>query len=199
MTQGNIAGDAGGLAAAITRQLDGGKLRKAAPVDKWEPEFCGDIDMEIRRDGAWYYQGTPIGRARLAQLFSTVLRKDEDGETYLVTPVEKLRIKVEDAPFLAVGMERDDADTLLIRTNMGDEVAVGDEHPLRFGIGDDDGGVKPYVLVRGRLEALFSRALTYDLMALGTEVEIDGRAMFAIRSGKSVFPVMEMAALEKQV
>lgn len=196
MTHGKIAGDAGGLASAITRQLDGGTLRKAAPVDKWEPDFCGDIDMEIRRDGTWYYQGTPIGRAALAQLFSTVLRKDEDGETYLVTPVEKLRIRVEDAPFIAVGMERDAQGRLSIRTNMGDVVEAGPGHPLRFAIADGDDGLKPYVLVRGRLEALFSRALTYDLMALGEEIEIEGKAMFAIRSGDAVFAVMEMAALE---
>ena len=202
MTQGNMAGDVGGLASAITRQLDGGKLRKPAPVDRWEPAFCGDIDMEIKADGTWFYQGSPIGRAAMAQLFSTVLRKDEDGETYLVTPVEKLRIRVEDAPFIAVGMEIEgegDSRTLVIRTNMGDVVKAGPDHPLRFAVGDDDGGLRPYVLVRGRLEALFSRALTYDLMPLGEEIDIDGRAMFAIRSGGMAFPVMEMAALEKRL
>ena len=202
MTQGNMAGDVGGLASAITRQLDGGKLRKPAPVDRWEPDFCGDIDMEIKADGTWFYQGSPIGRAAMAQLFSTVLRKDEDGETYLVTPVEKLRIRVEDAPFIAVGMEIEgegDSRTLVIRTNMGDVVKAGPDHPLRFAVGDDDGGLRPYVLVRGRLEALFSRALTYDLMALGEEIDIDGRAMFAIRAGGVAFPVMEMAELEKRL
>ncbi|WP_180900898.1 DUF1285 domain-containing protein [Martelella soudanensis] len=202
MTQGNIAGDAGGLASAITRQLDGGTLRKPAPVDAWEPAFCGDIDMEIRGDGAWLYQGSPIGRAALVQLFSTVLRKDEDGETYLVTPVEKLRIRVEDAPFIAVGMEVEgvgDSRTLVIRTNMGDLVEAGPDHPLRFDASGDDDGLKPYVLVRGRLEALFSRALTYDLMALGEEIEIEGRAMFAIRAGGAAFPVMDMAALEQRL
>ena len=202
MTQGNMAGDVGGLASAITRQLDGGKLRKPAPVDRWEPAFCGDIDMEIKADGTWFYQGSPIGRAAMAQLFSTVLRKDDDGETYLVTPVEKLRIRVEDAPFIAVGMEIEgegDSRTLVIRTNMGDVVKAGPDHPLRFAVGDDDGGLRPYVLVRGRLEALFSRALTYDLMALGEEIDIDGRAMFAIRAGGVAFPVMEMAELEKRL
>ena len=202
MTQGNMAGDVGGLASAITRQLDGGKLRKPAPVDRWEPDFCGDIDMEIKADGTWFYQGSPIGRAAMAQLFSTVLRKDEDGETYLVTPVEKLRIRVEDAPFIAVGMDIEgdgDSRTLVIRTNMGDVVEAGPDHPLRFAVDDDDDGMRPYVLVRGRLEALFSRALTYDLMALGEEIDIDGRAMFAIRSGGMAFPVMEMAALEKRL
>ena len=202
MTQGNMAGDVGGLASAITRQLDGGKLRKPAPVDRWEPDFCGDIDMEIKADGTWFYQGSPIGRAAMAQLFSTVLRKDEDGETYLVTPVEKLRIRVADAPFIAVGMEVEgegDSRTLVIRTNMGDVVEAGPDHPLRFAVGDGDDGLRPYVLVRGRLEALFSRALTYDLMALGEEIDIDGRAMFAIRAGGVAFPVMEMAELEKRL
>ncbi|MGV0909304.1 DUF1285 domain-containing protein [Martelella sp. FOR1707] len=202
MTQGNMAGDVGGLASAITRQLDGGKLRKPAPVDRWEPDFCGEIDMEIKADGTWFYQGSPIGRAAMAQLFSTVLRKDEDGETYLVTPVEKLRIRVEDAPFIAVGMEIEgegDSRTLVIRTNMGDVVKAGPDHPLRFAVGDGDDGLRPYVLVRGRLEALFSRALTYDLMALGEEIEIDGKAMFAIRAGGMAFPVMAMAELEKRL
>jgi hypothetical protein len=130
------------------------------------------------------------------------LRKDEDGETYLVTPVEKLRIRVEDAPFLAVGMDIEgegDSRTLVIRTNMGDVVEAGPDHLLRFAVDDDDDGLRPYVLVRGRLEALFSRALTYDLMALGEEIDINGRAMFAIRSGGMAFPVMEMAALEKRL
>lgn len=202
MTQGNMAGDVGGLASAITRQLDGGKLRKPAPVDRWEPDFCGDIDMEIKADGTWFYKGSPIGRAAMAQLFSTVLRKDEDGATYLVTPVEKLRIRVEDAPFIAVGMETEgegDSRTLVIRTNMGDVVKVGPDHPLRFAVGDGDDGLRPYVLVRGRLEALFSRALTYDLMALGEEIEIDGKAMFAIRAGGAAYPVMAMAELEKRL
>ncbi|MAM11278.1 MAG: hypothetical protein CML23_12615 [Rhizobiaceae bacterium] len=191
--------DPSGLAAAIARQLEGGGKRAPAPVEKWDPPFCGDLDMEIRRDGAWFYQGTPIGRAALAQLFSTVLRKDEDGETYLVTPVEKVRIRVEDAAFVAVAMAlsgKDGERVVSVRTNMGEVVEIGATHPLRFEISGENAELKPYVLVRGRLEALFSRALTYDLVELGEEAEVEGKAMFVIRSGAMLFPVMEMAMLE---
>nr|WP_272212117.1 DUF1285 domain-containing protein [Marinicella sp. W31]MDC2878021.1 DUF1285 domain-containing protein [Marinicella sp. W31] len=192
--------DAQGLASAIARQLEGGGKRGPAPVEKWDPAFCGDLDIEIRRDGTWFYCGTAIGRAALAHLFSTVLRKDADGETYLVTPVEKIRIRVEDAPFVAVAMDisgEGDQKILSVRTNMGDVVEIGGDHPLRFEISGENAELKPYVLVRGRLEALFSRALTYDLVEFGEEVVIEGEAMFAIRSCGQLFPVMEMAKLEK--
>nr|WP_244464842.1 DUF1285 domain-containing protein [Martelella endophytica] len=190
--------DAAGLAAAIARQFDGGDAgaRGPAPVERWNPPFCGDIDMEIRRDGSWFYGGTPIGRPALVRLFSTVLRRDEDGRTYLVTPVEKVGIRVEDAPFLAVGMEKsgpEEAPVITVRTNLGDVATIDSSHLLRF---DTDDGLKPYVLIRGRLEALFSRALTYDLMALGETAEIAGEDMFVIRSSGETFPVMPMAKLE---
>ena len=196
--------DAAGLASSIARQFDdaGQKTRGPAPVEQWNPPFCGDLDMEIRRDGSWFYMGTPIGRAPLVRLFSTVLRKDEDGETYLVTPVEKVRIRVEDAPFLAVGMETEgegERRTLVIRTNLGDHVTVDADHPLRFAVTGANAELKPYVLVRGRLEALFSRALTYDLMALGETADVAGEEMFVIRSGGVNFPVMTMAALETRL
>ncbi len=196
---GPSTGDASGLASAIARQLEGGGERAPAPVEKWDPPFCGDLDMEIRRDGTWFYQGTPIGRAALAHLFSTVLRKDEDGETYLVTPAEKVRIRVEDAPFVAVAMTvsgKGEQQVFSVRTNMGDVVKIGETHPLRFEISGENAELKPYVRVRGRLEALFSRALTYDLVALGEEADVGGMSMFVIRSGGVFFPVMEMAKLE---
>jgi hypothetical protein len=129
--------DAAGLAALISRAAGetGGKMRGLPPVDKWNPPFCGDIDMEIRADGTWFYMGTPIGRAPLVRLFSTVLRKDEDGNTYLVTPVEKVGIRVVDAPFVAVEMsmtQREGEQVLTFRTNVGDVVEAGTEHVLRF-------------------------------------------------------------------
>ncbi|TCT44897.1 DUF1285 domain-containing protein [Martelella mediterranea] len=194
--------DASGLAASIARQSGGEKAGKRgpAPVEKWDPAFCGDIDMEIRRDGTWFYCGTPIGRASLVQLFATVLRKDEDGETYLVTPVEKVRIRVEDAPFQAVGMTTEDHNgepVLAVSTNVGDTVSIDADHPLRFDVVGENAELKPYVLVRGRLEALFSRALTYDLMALGEAATIKGEEMFVIRSAGQVFPVMAMSQLEQ--
>jgi hypothetical protein len=196
------ATDAAGLAALIARAADqtaGGKPG-LPPVERWDPPFCGDLDMEIRADGTWFYMGTPIGRQPLVRLFSTVLRKDEDGRTYLVTPVEKVGIRVQDAPFLAVEMsvsEKDGQKTLVFRTNVGDVVEAGAEHSLRFEMADGNSELKPYLLVRGRLEALVSRAVMYDLVELGETIEMDGVAMFAIRSGGEVFPVMPAAELDR--
>lgn len=174
-------------------------LRALPPVEQWNPPFCGDIDMEIKADGRWFYQGTPILRAPLVRLFSTVLRCDEDGETYLVTPVEKLRIRVEDAPFLAVEMAvstKNDVEVLTFRTSLGDVVEAGPDHALHFKICGPDQQLKPYIHVRGRLNALLSRALTYDLLALGAIKEHEGEDMFVISSHGIVFPVMPAAALE---
>lgn len=194
-------GDAAGLAALISRAAGqtGDGAKGLPPVDRWNPPFCGDIDMEIRADGTWFYMGTPIGRQPLVRLFSTVLRKEEDGRTYLVTPVEKVGIRVADAPFIAVEMnvgERDGVQNLTFRTNVGDVVEAGPEHPLRFVIHGDNNELKPYLHVRGRLEALVSRAVMYDLVALGEEAEIDGVVMFAVRSAGMLFPVMPAAELE---
>lgn len=200
----NSAPDAAGLAAMISRAAEqsGGESRGLPPVDKWNPPFCGDLDMEIRADGTWFYMGTPIGRAPLVRLFSTVLRKDEDGRTYLVTPVEKVGIRVADAPFLAVEMQVSQsrgAPLLTFRTNVGDVVEVDADHPLRFETVGEERQLKPYVLVRGRLEALISRPVMYDLVALGKTIEIDGVEMFAVRSGAKVFPIMPAAELERLV
>jgi uncharacterized protein len=195
----------GGLEALIARahaDAQSGpatKERGIPPVERWNPDFCGDLDMEIKADGTWFYMGTPIGRKQLVRLFSTVLRKDDDGRTYLVTPVEKVGIRVEDAHFVAVEMEvsgEGDAQVLTFRTNVGDVVTADAQHPLRFVIERTSGGLKPYVLVRGRLEALIARAVMYDLVALGEEIEIDGVPTFAVRSGGVVFPIMASDALE---
>jgi hypothetical protein len=183
--------DARGLEALISRAARAGK--GLPPVHRWNPDFCGDLDMEIKRDGTWFYLGTPIGRMPLVQLFSTVLRKDEDGKTYLVTPVEKVGIRVEDAPFVAVEMNvsgAGDAQIITFRTNVGDVVEAGPEHPLRFVDEDATGGLKPYLLVRGRLEALVARPVMYELVNHGEEIEIDGKAMFAVRSGGEIYPIM---------
>lgn len=194
--------DAAGLAALISRasaQTSGGKPT-LPPVDRWEPPFCGDLDMEIRADGTWFYMGTPIGRQPLVRLFSTVLRKDEDGKTYLVTPVEKVGIRVQDAHFVAVEMsatENAGESVLTFRTNVGDVVEAGAAHPLRFEIVGENHELKPYLVVRGRLEALVSRALMYDLVALGEVVEIEGRAMFAVRSRGAIFPIMPADELDR--
>lgn len=193
--------DASGLAAMISRAAEqkDGKNRGLPPVDKWNPPFCGDLDMEIRADGTWFYMGTPIGRAPLVRLFSTVLRKDEDGRTYLVTPVEKVGIRVVDAPFLAVEMQVTEVDgrqVLTFRTNVGDVLEAGADHPIRFEIKGEGRELKPYLHVRGRLEALVTRAVMYDLVELGETIDIDGVPMFSIRSGSNAFPVMPEAELD---
>ncbi|MBB5702543.1 hypothetical protein FHS76_002427 [Ochrobactrum daejeonense] len=195
----------GGLEALIARAHADArsgpatKERGIPPVERWNPDFCGDLDMEIRADGTWFYMGTPIGRKQLVRLFSTVLRKDDDGRTYLVTPVEKVGIRVEDAHFIAVEMQvsgEAEKQSLTFRTNVGDVVEADAQHPLRFVIEKASGGLKPYLLVRGRLEALVGRSVMYDLVALGEEIEVDGVTMFAVRSGGAVFPVMPAEELE---
>ena len=162
--------------------------RKRPPVHLWNPPFCGDIDMRIARDGTWFYGGTPIGRAPLVQLFASVLRK-EDDRFVLVTPVEKVGITVEDAPFLAVEMQAVSGTSgpqLRFRTNVEDWVSVDADHPLRFEPGEA-GGLKPYVRVRDDLWALVKRALFYDLVDCGEVRAIDGTAMFGVASGGAFF------------
>jgi uncharacterized protein len=186
------------LADMISRARPLGK--GLPPVEKWEPPFCGDIDMEIKRDGTWSYLGTPIGRPAMVELFSSVLRKDADGKTYLVTPVEKLGIRIEDAHFVGVELDvagQGESQVLTLRTHVGDVVEIGPEHAMRFEIERQHNGVKPYVHVRGRLEALASRPVMHQLMALGEEIKIDGRTMFAIRSRGAVFPVMPVSQLSE--
>jgi uncharacterized protein len=154
-------------------------LKGPPPVELWNPPYCGDIGMSIRRDGTWFYQGSPIGRVALVKLFASVLRKDEDGKTYLVTPAEKVDVVVEDAPFLAVEMARQgggQSQTLTFRTNVDDIVIVDEAHPLRFEVEEPDGGLKPYVRVRGRLEALVTRSVYADLVALAEPKEGQGES-----------------------
>ena len=144
----------------------------AAPVESWNPPYCGDIGLEIHANGAWAYRGSVIARPALVKLFARVLRRDADGRTYLVTPAEKVDVTVADAPFLAVEMavQADGrGQEITFRTNVDDLVPLGPEHPLRIAR-DAAGGLKPYVRVRGRLEALLTRALTYDLAELTVEV-----------------------------
>lgn len=203
-TRTETKSDPADLAAMISRaQADRNAGKDGLPpVERWNPDYCGDIDMEIRADGTWFYMGTPIGRPALVRLFSTVLRRDEDDKTYLITPVEKIGIRVVDAPFLAVEMtvsEEDGVQVLTFRTNVGDVVRAGPDNPLRFVTTGESDQLKPYILVRGRLEALVNRAVTYDLLALGEEIKIDGEAMYAIRSAGEVFPVMPMAELGADV
>ena len=163
--------DTGDALSRLTAALgDAGGGKGPPPVERWNPPFCGDLDMRIAADGTWFYMGTPIGRPKLVKLFASVLRKDPD-RFVLVTPVERVGITVEDAPFQAVEMAvsgEGDARNIAFRTGVDDLVQVGPDHPLRFEQ-DGDGGVKPYVLVRGGLWARVTRALTYDLIDLGED------------------------------
>jgi hypothetical protein len=143
--------------------------RGLPPVHLWEPDYCGDIGMKIARDGQWYYANSPIARKKLVRLFSTILRHDEDGEHYLVTPVEKIRVEVEDAPFIAALMSvrgAGRAQVLRFETNVGDFTEAGPDHLLRFEIDNKSGEPSPYVHVRARLEGLIARPVFYDLVEL---------------------------------
>ena len=151
------------LLAALKREAGSG--RGLPPVDKWDPAHCGDVGMEILADGTWKHEGARITREALVRLFASILRKDEDGETYLVTPVEKIIVRVEDAPFVAVRVDRHGEgaeQTLVFTTNVGDVVQAGPEHPLRVAM--NEGEPRPYVHVRGRLEARVLRAPFYELV-----------------------------------
>ncbi len=151
--------------AALAAQA--GRPAPERPVERWDPPHCGAIDMRIATDGTWHYRGSPIGREALVRLFASVLRREPAGEYVLVTPVEKVAIEVEDAPFVAVEMavegEGEDQ-SLTFRTNVGDIVTAGPDHKLRFEVEPGTGGLKPYVHVRGRLEALLARQLVIDLV-----------------------------------
>ena len=177
-----------GLAAAA--RSAGGERRKLPPVHLWNPEFCGDIDMRIAADGTWFYMGTPIGRPALVQLFSTILRKDPERYV-LVTPVERVGIRVDDAPFLGVELVKavdERGQVLRLRTNVEDWVEIDADHPLRFEEGASE-GLKPYVRVRDKLEALVKRALFYDLVDWGEVREIEGVEMFGVASAGEFFPM----------
>ena len=148
------------------------KRRGVAPVEKWNPDYCGEMDMRIAADGTWFHEGTPIGRKPLVRLFSTVLRKDEDGRHYLVTPVEKIGIEVEDAPFLAVEVAIDgegEEATLSFRTNVDDVVVADKDHPIRVELDPETLEPAPYVLVRGRLEAKIIRSVFYELVEIARD------------------------------
>jgi hypothetical protein len=155
------------------------------PVHLWNPPFCGDLDMRIAADGTWFYMKTPIGRLPLVKLFSSVLKREGD-KYFLVTPVEKVGITVDDAPFTAVEMKAEGeggARTLSFRTNVDEWVAAGRDHALRFEPEEETGGLKPYLHVRRDLWALVTRALFYDLVELGEERDVEGQRMFGVSSG----------------
>ena len=180
-----------------------GEARRAGvkgppPVHLWNPPFCGDLDMRIAADGTWYYLETPIGRPALVRLFASVIKREAD-RYFLVTPVEKCGITVDDAPFLAVEMRVEDAGphrVLQFRTNVDDWVACGPGHALRFEPEAETGGLKPYIHVRRDLWAKVTRALFYDLVELGEEREIGGRRMFGVASGGEFYVMAPAESLK---
>jgi hypothetical protein len=183
-----------GIAGAARREGEKGP----PPVHLWNPPFCGNLDMRIAADGTWFYLGTPIGRPALVKLFASVLKRE--GEDYfLVTPVEKVGITVDDAPFLAVEMTVSQSagkPILTFRTNVDDHVTCEAEHPLRFEPEPETGGLKPYLHVRRNLWAKVTRALFYDLVTRGEERDIDGRRMFGVASGTDFFVMADANSLK---
>ncbi len=182
------------LLKGIEQQVWARKKRGPAPVEKWEPAFCGDIDMRIARDGTWFYMGSPIGRIGMVQMFASVLRRDADGKYFLVTPVEKVGIQVDDAPFVAVEMKcegKGREQVLSFRTSVDDWTTASATHPLRVTLAAETLEPSPYVLVRGRLEALINRAIFYDLVELCVDEMREGKRMFGAWSSGVFFPFMD--------
>ena len=185
----------GGL-EAIAAELP--RAKGLPPVERWNPPFCGDIDMKIATDGTWYYQKTPIGRLPLVKLFASVLKREGD-KYFLVTPVEKVGIVVEDVPFLAVELkvEPGESQVLRFRTNVDEWVEAGPGHALRFEREPATDGLKPYLHVRRDLWAKVTRALFYDLVELGEERVVDGKPMFGVVSHGEFFAMAEASALRE--
>ncbi len=164
------------------------------PVHLWDPPFCGDIDMRIARDGTWFYQGTPIGRPGLVRLFASILKREGDAY-FLVTPVEKVGIAVEDAPFVAVDFDATGAG-LRFETNVGDHVVAGPDHPIRVARDPATGEPAPYVNVRRNLDALIDRKSFYRLVDIGERGTLDGVDWFGVRSGGAFFGIAPAADLD---
>lgn len=173
--------------------LPDGKLSgKLPPVDSWNPQNCGDIDMSIRADGSWWHEGGRMNRERMVKMFSRILRKDEDGKTYLVTPYEKVVVDVEDAPFIAVRVDRAGAagpqQALAFLTNVGDVAVAGPENPIRVETDAETGEPAPYVLVRGRLEAKIARPAFYELVDMA-ETDPKDETVLGVWSQGVFFPI----------
>lgn len=167
------------------------------PVHLWNPDFCGDLDMRIARDGTWFYLGTPIGRKPLVKLFSSIIRKDGD-KYFLVTPVEKVGITVDDAPFVAIDFDVEGAgrdQVLTFITNVDDVAPAGPDHPIRVERDPETGEPSPYILIRANLEALIDRKSFYRLVDLGTHEDHDGESWFGVWSGGQFFPIIPSSEL----
>ena len=168
------------------------------PVHLWNPEFCGDLDMRIARDGTWFYLGTPIGRMPLVKLFSSIIRKDGD-DYFLVTPVEKVGITVDDAPFVAVDFDvtgLGEKQEITFTTQVDDTATAGPGHPIRVKRDPETGEPSPYVLIRTNLEALIDRKSFYRLVDIGAHSDFEGDRWFGVWSKGTFFPIILSAELE---
>jgi hypothetical protein len=171
--------------------------RSPTEKNRTTPRDCGHFDIHIDRDGSWFYRGTPINRASLVKLFSTVLERDAEGVYWLVTPAERGRITVDDAPFLAVELDRTgegSAQALIFRTNIGDFVTADAAHPLRIATDKATDTPRPYMLVRNRLEARLTRPVFYSLVDWGVEERVGGATRFGVWSKGTFFPLDPSAA-----
>ena len=167
------------------------------PIEKWNPPFCGDIDMTISKSGKWYYMGSEIKRPAMVKLFSGILRLESDNSYYLVTPVEKVRIQVEDAPFVAVAITKEQSEgmnTVTFRTNLNDEIVLSKENPLSIEIKKND-EPSPYITVRNNLRALISRSVFYELVDLAETIPIDGVPYLVIKSQGEIFKIYKVEDL----
>jgi len=188
-------------------QFDLGALLKALkdsdgnqrPVEKWNPPYCGEMDMVIKADGSWWHEGTRITRKGLIELFASILRKDEDGRTYLVTPVEKIGIQVERAPFIAIRVDIEgegEGQRVFFTTNMGDVVEAGTDHAIRVETDAESLEPDPYIGVRGRLEASMARPVFYELVDHAVEIAREGGRQLGIYAGSVFFPLGPVGAHE---
>ena len=182
-----------GLLVKLERALAQGKEegnRTPDPPDG--PQMCGDIDIRIARDGTWYYLGSPIDRRRLVKLFASVLKRDESGDFWLITPAEMCRIKVDDAPFTAVEMKVDrdkHGQRLIFRSNIDEMVTAGLDHPIRVEINSETGEPSPYIELRDGLKALIVRSVFYELVEIGEERELNGDTMLVVESDGEFFEI----------
>ena len=179
------------LVASVSAATNGKGL---PPIHLWNPPFCGDLDIRIARDGTWFYMGTPIGRPALVKLFSSILKR-EDAKYFLVSPVEKVGITVDDAPFVAVDFDQIGGN-LHFTTQVGDQMVAGPDHPIRVERDIQTGEPSPYVLVRNNLEALIDRKSFYRLVEIGGHEVWQGESWFGLCSQSTFFPIIPSADLD---
>ena len=188
--------------AEIAASIGKIKSAKLPPVHLWNPDFCCDLDIQIKQDGTWFYNQTPIGRQSLVQLFAKILRRDDDGRYYLVTPVEKVGIIVDDAPFLAIDFTlhgKGKGRVITFTTNVGDQVEIGPEHGLWVKENRQNGGLLPYIHIRARLHAKITRSMFYHLVETGQTEQQNGKELYGVWSQNLFFPLSETTLLDSEL